>query len=99
MRSLKRMQQGSVKVLCQPPIVDKFGCVSRLRQWVGMVLFVCGAAYAALALFSAIHVHGDVAVVRSWIEFGIGIAIAGCGAVLAVVARRGVRKSSDRTNV
>lgn len=68
----------------------------KLRLWLGVLLAVCGTGYAVLAFLMAVQSSGDVDVVRSWIEFGLGIVMAGGGVGIAILVRREARKAKSR---
>jgi hypothetical protein len=67
-----------------------------VRIWLGVLLAVCGVAYAVVALLGALQDQGDVDIVRSWTEFGLGVAMAGCGLGMALLLRREARKAATR---
>jgi hypothetical protein len=69
-----------------------------VRFWLGVGLAVCGTGYTALALVQALQSHGDVVVVRSWIEFGLGLAMDSSGIGIAIGVRREARKAESRSD-
>lgn len=56
--------------------------------WLAALETVCGLALAGLHVEDVLTSRGDVAVVHSWVEFGLGVALAACGIALMVISRR-----------